>query len=1185
MSLRSVLTFCLFSAAAFSQDYRATLTGTVTDPSGAAVPNASVKATNTGTNAIKEVKTTSDGVYTIPYLDPGVYDVEVTAAGFQQLKRSQITLQVAQKMNLPLQMTVGQMTQEITVTGQQEVIDTADASRGLVFDPIKTQEYPLNGRQTYMLMSLTPGVVFTQEQFGASGFSGTRGWDVNNSYKINGARTGENLFLLNGAPISNNGGTWQLAPNVEAVQEFKVMTNTYDSSFGRFGGGVVNTTLKSGTNSWNGDVFDYWRNSIMDANFFQNNSGGLPKGFHNQHQFGGVAGGPIRKNRDFIFGSFEGWQEVVPFPANSTTVPTVLRDGQHFTDMGYKIFDPLTAHVCNTATENCQGQTYIQNPFPGNVIPQNRISPVGAKIVSYFPAENKPGLITQNYVAASNLGRYWYNQPMIRWDHSIGANDKFYALFTYQQGHEYRSIPGFPRPAATGNTNNERNDKNVIADWTHVLSSTTVLDVRASFGRFIQTTPGYSDFSINAKTLGMSGFTPAPTSPGDVAPSITLGNYSAPILSSGTAFSWNSYNQYNFTPSVTTTRGAHAIRAGFELNYVTNGNVSTGSSNGIFTFNASWTQQLPARQQNTLDGSSVATLLLGYPTSGSIAYNDTQYRSRPYYGLYVQDDWKVTSRLTLNIGLRYDVQVPWLERYDRENRGWDPNAKQPQSDAILANWAKLKSQYDAQNPTAKYKYPDVPAVLTGGFVFPGVNGMPRRLYDTDWKNIQPRFGFAYRIGDKTVLRGGAGIYYQSSTQSGTTTGFTQSTPYTSSLDGGITPSAGVSLNGPYSLVNPFPNGFAAPTGNRLGAQTNLGNGVSYDPPGFSIPRTYQYSFAIQRQFWHNIVAEISYAGNYQNHINFGQNLNHETWPNQRIAIDDTSYYSRTVPNPFFGFLPVTSALGQSSTIAANNLFRPDPIYQGITNNLIQQGWYRSDQMQVRIEQRAFGNSAGGGKAGVLTWVLSYAFGKAFEANHRLNDWNTLEPVIKEIDNTDKAQNLTISGVWDLPLGHDRRFLNVNNPVARLLADNWRVAPILSYASGNPTGMPNLINKCGNDWHSKNQNEDSWIENSRDQTSTAAVKPLVCYAQLANGNVLRTNPDRFSDIRDPSVGPFINLAIEKTMPIHERYRLQFRAESFNLSNHPQRPGPDTSFTSATFGQLPKSQLNFPRLVQLAAKFYF
>src|SRR5436309_4700330 len=373
-----LLAIILFSTATFlcAQDFRATLEGDVSDPSGAGVANATVKAINVENNETKEAKTTAEGHYTIPYLNPGIYNIEVRANGFSTLKLESIVLRVADKLILPSRLQIGGVADSVVVMAQQGVIESGSADRGLVFDPIKTQELPLNGRQTYMLMALTPGVIFTQEQFGSSGFSGTRGWDVNNSYRINGARAGQNLFLLNGAPISNNSGTWQLAPNVEAVQEFKVMTNTYDSSYGRFGGGVVNTTVKAGTNSWNGDIFDYWRNSVMDANFFQNNFGGQKKGFHNQHQFGGVAGGPIRRNKDFIFGSFEGWQEVVPFPTLSSTPPTILRDGQHFSDLGYKIFDPLTTHVCNASTEPCQGQTYIANPFPNNVIPQNRISPV-----------------------------------------------------------------------------------------------------------------------------------------------------------------------------------------------------------------------------------------------------------------------------------------------------------------------------------------------------------------------------------------------------------------------------------------------------------------------------------------------------------------------------------------------------------------------------------------------------------------------------------------------------------------------------------------------------------------------------------------------------------------------------------------------------------------------------------------
>jgi len=420
-SVTKLLALCLTVAGLYAQDFRATVTGIVTDPSGAAIPNAVVRATNIATNSVKETKTTAEGVYTLPYLDPGSYNVEVTAAGFQVLKRQDIVLQVAQKLNLPLSLTVGQANTEVTVTGQQEIIETGDASRGLVFDPIKTQQYPLNGRQTYMLMSLTPGVMFTQEAFGPGGFSGTRGWDVNNSYKINGARTGQNLFLLNGAPISDKDGNWQLAPNVEAVQEFKVMTNTYDSSYGRFGGGVVNTTIKGGSNNWHGDVFDYFRNAVLDANRTENKqtTPNTKRPAHNQHQFGGVVGGPIRKDKDFIFGSFEGWREVQPASVISDVPAAGLIDGQHFTDYGYLIFDPMTSRDC-VAPTNCRGSAYIRGPFPGNVIPQNRISPVAQKVLSYYTAANGPNprAVSSNYYNNTN-GRYRYVPLLGIWDRDI----------------------------------------------------------------------------------------------------------------------------------------------------------------------------------------------------------------------------------------------------------------------------------------------------------------------------------------------------------------------------------------------------------------------------------------------------------------------------------------------------------------------------------------------------------------------------------------------------------------------------------------------------------------------------------------------------------------------------------------------------------------------------------------------
>src|SRR6266481_3982046 len=306
----------IFGCTCFAQEYRATLSGTVNDPSGAPVPGATVKATNTANHQVSETKTGAAGLFTIPVLEPGMYTVEAVAPGFQTVRQEGVVLAVSQKANVPLVLPLGQSSTEVTVHANQEVLETTSADRGLVFDPIKTQEYPLNGRQSFMLLSLTPGVIFTQEQFGASGFSGTRGWDVNSSYKFNGARAGNgnNVFMLNGTPISDNGSQWDFAPSVDAIQEFSAMTTVYDAQYGHEAGGVVNTVIKGGNNNWHGDVYDYFRNGVLDANNFGNNFAGAKKGNHQQNQFGGVFGGPIRKDKDFIFVSYEGWQEVIPFP-------------------------------------------------------------------------------------------------------------------------------------------------------------------------------------------------------------------------------------------------------------------------------------------------------------------------------------------------------------------------------------------------------------------------------------------------------------------------------------------------------------------------------------------------------------------------------------------------------------------------------------------------------------------------------------------------------------------------------------------------------------------------------------------------------------------------------------------------------------------------------------------------------
>ncbi|MDQ2947835.1 MAG: TonB-dependent receptor, partial [Acidobacteriota bacterium] len=654
----------LLSTTLFGQDFRATISGQVTDKTGAAIPHATVTAVRVDNDEATHAATNSDGYYTLSYLTPGSFVIEVAVPGFKTLTRKGIQLLVADKLDLPLTLEVGESRTSVTVTAEAELIHTGDASGGTSFDSLQVSEYALNGRQVYMLMGLATGVLFTQEDFGATGFSGTRGWDTNGSYTMNGGVQGTNQFLLNGAPISVN-GSFQLAPNVDAIQEFKVMTNTYDAQFGRTGGGTVNTILKSGSNAWHGTAFDYARNSILDANVTQNKRNGFPRGKHITHQFGGTVGGTIRKDKDFVFLSFEGFREIVPFPVVTDSPPLILRDGQHFSTYNINIFDPLTNRTCVAGKDTPKGTscygTYIRSPFPGNVIPLSRISPVARKILELWPAPNLDGQ-TQNFLASNNTGRYRYDQPMGRWDHTFDQNNRIYGIVTFQHGHEYRNQNGFQPPAQTGNIVSERTDQNYIADWTRVISSRSILDVRLSFGRFTSYFPdGLNDFGFTADQLGMS-LPHAPTVQRATAPHFNLDLYSGVI---GNTYTWSTQNQWSLAPSLTQSRGKHTLRFGGELVYTGLGNGGPGRANGEFSFNRTWTQQYSDRGRDRYDGSGVADLLLGLPASGFIDWNDTYYRTYPYAAVYVQDDWKVRRNLTLNLGLRYDVQFPFVERWNR----------------------------------------------------------------------------------------------------------------------------------------------------------------------------------------------------------------------------------------------------------------------------------------------------------------------------------------------------------------------------------------------------------------------------------------------------------------------------------------------------------------------------------------
>jgi hypothetical protein len=617
-------------------------------------------------------------------------------------------------------------------------------------------------------------------------------------------------------------------------------------------------------------------------------------------------------------------------------------------------------------------------------------------------------------------------------------------------------------------------------------------------------------------------------------------------------------------PTVTISRGTQTIKMGLDLVYAMRGAGNIGQANGQFSFNRSVTQRYPLRGINASDGSEVADLLLGAPGSGLVDWNDTYYRTWPYAGIFIQTDWKLRRNLTVNLGLRYDVQFPFVERWNRVNNGFDLTAKSPVSDQVLAAWAINKAAYDA-NPANKFPYPDPPAVLLGGktFVQPGGS---RRTYNTDWTNLQPRFGLAWVFAPQTVLRTGFGIYHRTVTQGNYTDGFSQQTAYNASPDGGITPSAG--LTGPYSLQDPFPNGITQPSGRQLGLLTNVGNGVSFDGTQRVVPRTFQYSLGLQRRMPWSVLLDVSYVGSMTVHDTMAYNLDYLPMNVDLQGLASNTFLTRTVANPFYGILPKNSTNGSSPTIAAEKLYYPYPEFNGITLQTNPWAWYRYDGLQLSAQKRFTGNRS---MAGALTLIFSYTFSKTFECNHRLNNWNLNEGCVHEISNYDKPQNLSFSGVWDIPFGKNRHWFNAPNKVIAPIINGWNVNWIFRYTSGIAVGQMNLQYLCASVF-AANQDHDHWFNNDPK-----------CYKSLPQYTI-RTIPDRFAWLRQMD-NPSLSVAASKNFRITERWNFNIRGEAFNVMNKPLYAGPDTTYTDARFGMLPVGQQNFPRLIQLSGKLSF
>jgi hypothetical protein len=764
------LLWLLVVTAANAQDFRGGITGTITDGSGGRLPGVTVTATNVATNVASNTTTNAEGDYSILYLTPGVYALTAELSGFKKVVRENVEVRISDRVGIDLKMDVGRIEETISVTAESPILQTTSGSSGQVIDEKRIAMMPLSDGNPFVLARLAPGIAYTGDlkfsrPFDNAGTSGI----------VTGGATGGNEFTLDGSPNMANGRRVAFVPPAGAVQEFKVETASFDAASGHTGGANVNVTLKSGTNSFSGSAYTYYRSDkLAETDFFLKRSE-QPKPKLGYKRPGGTIGGPIFKNKTFFFGAFEWLPDRFPEPT-TTTVPTEKMRNGDFSELlaqGVIIYDPLTAQTV--------GSRVVRQPFPGNIIPANRINPIAAKVLSYYPLPNEtPSASLQDNFVYENPRTDSFNSQSVRVDHSLTSKQRLMARYTRNnrreaRGAELGTVNGI---VPTGNFLFRKND-GVTVDHTYVQNARSLWDIRVGWQRFQEPNIRQHQGLFDPASLGFSSAVSGLFGGAQYFPAFNFDT----INDIGDNLGGNTeHTIYSFQPTYTRLVGGHSVHAGYDLRlyheFGNNPNRQAGeytiSNGGSFT-----RQQDNTAAQNFQD---VASFLLGYPTGGSIDLNGTRTNDSWYHALFVQDDWRLSSRLTVNLGLRYDYETPTTESQNRNVRGFDPDATLSITSAAEAAYAARPDQIAASAWRAR-----------GGVQF--ASDSNPGFWRAATNNIQPRAGFAFKLNDRTVLRGGTGVYVVPFVIAGINQmGYSQSTPFTATQDRGLTFQSTLSSN-------------------------------------------------------------------------------------------------------------------------------------------------------------------------------------------------------------------------------------------------------------------------------------------------------------------------------------------------------------------------------------------------------
>ena len=1134
----------------WGQEARGTLLGRVTDPSNAAIAGAKVVATNADTGVRATSNTNESGDYLLPFLIPGPYSISVEAQGFKTYTRAGIAVRVNERIPIDVQMELGDVSQRVEVSVEAPLLDTSTASMGYIVGSRTILELPLKDGMVLTMATFSPGVIFTPE---TAGF--VRPFDTSSpsTMTIDGTRSGSNEFMMDGAP-NMQGTQVAYSPPPGVVDEFKVQAATFDASYGFMSGAGINMSLKSGANNLHGQVYYFMQNPALNANSFLSNRAGTAKRNFRLHRWGGSASGPVYlpklyngRNKTFWMYGYEGIWSFDPTPFTTEAVPIAAQRTGDFSGLlalgaRYQMYDPYS-------TTPAPNGRFQRQPLAGNVVPASRINPVAAKIAPLWNQPNQAGTVdgTNNSYSPRNSQDSYFNH-IVRVDHNISERQRFYVRTNFTTMRRPEEI----RHNMARGDEFYRYNRGFSFDDVWTLSPGFFINTRYTLTRFIT---GYDPYQMNWDLAGL-GF--SPTFLGQIngvdprglrLPRIDIDGYSS--LSVQT-LQRRATNIHEAAANLTSIIGSHTLRYGIVYrNYQAN-QYNFDNSSGLLVFGTNWTRGPLDTSAAAPMGQSMASFLYGLPTGGAFPIVDSYAEQAPTQALYVQDDWKISRKLTLSLGLRHELPWALTERFDRTIKGFDATVASPIEPQAIANYAR--------NPI-----PEVPVSsfkVKGGLNFAGVGGNSRALWSATKTNFMPRVGFAYSITPKTVVRGGYGIFFE---PIGVTylnvnqTGFNRSTSLVASLDNGQTYVA--------NLTNPFPSGLLRPLGASGGLSTNLGQGISFFPDDLGYPYMQRWQLAVQREFPGNNLIEVSYVGNRGTRMRLGRD--YDPVPRQYLSTSPVrdqqtiNYLNEQVPNPFLGLLPGTSL--SSTTVSRAQLLRPFPEFTGVGAEVNQgYSWYHS--LQVRYEKRL---SAG------LSSSLSYTWSKLMEARTYLNATDPLPERV--ISDQDRTHRLTVTWLYELPFGKGRRWGGAANKAVLAMIDGWQVQGIYSAQSGGALGFGNAI-FTGDLKNIPLPDSERTVE--RWFNVDAGFERNSARALDAN---IRTFPSRFNGIRADGVNN-MDLSVIKNTTLKEGVQLQFRAEAINALNHPQFTAPNTTPTSTAFGTV-TNEFSWPRVIQFGMKLLF